>query len=282
MKTNPLDLAAETTTLATCWLIQRTDGAEYRYTDHDRAIEVAGQGVPVDGTYLTAVGYETGEIQARADLSVDELTVGCVLDNEQITDAELRAGLFDYAAVRLFMVDWASPDGGIIKLRRGTLGEIAIAEGRFQAELRGMMQPVQQVVGEAFSPLCRADLGDSRCGVNLAAYTVTGTLTAVTDRTVVTDSARGEADGYFDNGVLTFTSGPNAGATREVKVYASGQFTLHQPAPYLAEVGDGYSVVPGCQKTIETCKAKFDNVINFRGEPQVPGVDEAFNYPNAR
>jgi len=282
VKTNPLNLDAETTTLATCWLIERADGATYRYTDHDRAIEVTGQGAPVDGTYLTAVGYETGEIQARADLSVDELTVGCVLDSEQITDAELRAGLFDYAAVRLMLIDWSAPGAGIVKLRRGTLGEIAIGQGRFKAELRGMTQAVQQVVGEAFSPLCRADLGDSRCGVNLASYTLTGTLTAVTDRTVVSDSARAEADGYFDNGVLTFTSGPNAGNAREIKVFAAGQFTLHQPAPYIAEVGDGYSVVPGCQKTIEVCKAKFDNVINFRGEPQVPGVDEAFNYPNAR
>ena len=282
MKTTPLTLDAEVTTLATCWLIQRADGATYRYTDHDRAIEVTGQGTPVDGTYLTAVGYETGEIQSRGDLSVDELTVGALIDSEQFTDAELRGGLFDFAQIWLMLVDWSNPAAGIVKLRRGTLGEIALAEGRFHAELRGMTQAVQQVVGEAFSPACRADLGDSRCGVNLASFTVTGTLTAVTDRTVITDSARAEADGHFDNGVLTFTSGPNAGNAREVKVFASGQFILHQPAPYLAEVGDGYSVHAGCQKTIEVCKAKFDNVINFRGEPQVPGVDEAYNYPNAR
>jgi len=282
VKTNPLNLAAEVTTLATCWLIQRTDGAEYRYTDHDLPIEITGEGTPYEGTYLTAVGYEAGEIQSRGDLSVDELTVGALIDSEQFTDAELRAGLFDYAGVWMMLVDWSSPATGIVKLRRGTLGEIKLAEGRFEAELRGMMQSIQQVVGEAYSPLCRADLGDSRCGVNLASFTVTGTLTAVTDRTVIADSARGEAGGYFDNGVLTFTSGANSGNSREVKVFAAGQFTLHQPAPYLAEVGDSYAVHAGCQKTIEVCKAKFDNVINFRGEPKVPGIDEALNYPNAR
>jgi len=282
VKTNPLTLDTETTTLATGWLLQRLDGTLYRFTDHDTAVVIAGQGAPIDGTYLSAIGYSTAKIESRADLSVDELTVGAVLDDTAIRDDELRAGLFDYASVWLFLVDWASPGDGILKLRRGTLGEVGVAEGRYHAELRGLAQFLQQTIGESHSAACRADLGDARCGVSLGGITDTGTLTGVTGQAQITDSARAEADGHYDNGVLTMTDGPNAGAAREVKAFSGGAFTLHQPLPWLPETGDAYQVHAGCQKTLDDCRDKFDNVINFRGEPHVPGQDEILAYPNAR
>jgi hypothetical protein len=38
--------------------------------------------------------------------------------------------------------------------------------------------------------------------------------------------------------------------------------------------GNGYSVYPGCKKRlIADCKTKFANVVNFRGEPYVPGEE---------
>jgi hypothetical protein len=63
----------------------------------------------------------------------------------------------------------------------------------FRAELRGLSQALSQQIVELYTPDCRADLGDARCKVNLAALTVTGAITAVTDRRSFADSARGEA-----------------------------------------------------------------------------------------
>ena len=34
----------------------------------------------------------------------------------------------------------------------------------------------------------------------------------------------------------------------------------------------------GCDKTFATCKAKFDNALNFRGFPHLPGNDAAYAY----
>lgn len=281
MKTTPLTLAAETTSLATCWLLQRRDGAYYRYTDHDQAIDVVGQGAPIDGTYSTAVGYSAAQIESRGDLSVDEMSVGATLDDDGLLEDELRAGLFDYAGVWLFLVDWSDPSLGIVKLRRGSLGEITLARGRFQAELRGLAQALQQTIGEAYSAACRADLGDARCGVDLGAITVSGTLTSATDRSTVADTARTEPAGWFDNGVLTLESGANLGVSREIKTFDGTTFALHQALPWDAEAGDDYIAVSGCQKTLDDCAGKFDNVINFRGEPALPGQDEVLKIPDA-
>ncbi len=36
---------------------------------------------------------------------------------------------------------------------------------------------------------------------------------------------------------------------------------------------------PGCDKRAETCREKFDNFLNFRGFPHIPGEDWLISYP---
>src|SRR5208282_842282 len=84
----------------------------------------------------------------------------------------------------------------------------------------------------------------------------------------------GATSGYFDNGVVTWLTGNNAGLSMEVQSYVPGQVILFQPMPYLIQVGDTYTISAGCDYSFATCKARFNNVLNFRGEPYVPGVDQ--------
>jgi uncharacterized phage protein (TIGR02218 family) len=44
--------------------------------------------------------------------------------------------------------------------------------------------------------------------------------------------------------------------------------------PYTIETGDRFTIVAGCDKSSKTCIEKFNNIINFRGEPDVPGTDK--------
>ena len=155
-------LAGETTTLATLWRVVRRDGVVFTFTDHDQNITYGGE------TYLAALGYERSAIASASDLAVDEGELLGLLDAASIDPAELRAGLWDFAAVRIFAVNRADLTQGEVKLRRGTLGEVtARDDGSFRAELRGLAQPLQATVGSLYQPECRADLGDARCKVPL-------------------------------------------------------------------------------------------------------------------
>ena len=58
--------------------------------------------------------------------------------------------------------------------------------------------------------------------------------------------------------------------------------SLFLPALYPIQVGDAFTIRPGCDKTFATCQAKFDNAINFRGFPHVPGNDQVLSYPDAQ
>jgi uncharacterized phage protein (TIGR02218 family) len=54
--------------------------------------------------------------------------------------------------------------------------------------------------------------------------------------------------------------------------------TLFEPMYYEIQVGDTYEVHQGCDKYLATCRDVWNNVVNFRGEPHIPGRDKALDY----
>lgn len=261
-------LAGEATTLATLWRLTRRDGVVMGFTDHD--VDLICDGI----THRAASGFTPTALATRADLSVDGLEIQGLLDADDITEEDLLAGVYDGATVDVMLVNHADPGMGTLYLRRGVIGEVQVTDVGFTAELRGMMEGFSRQVGQLYSPTCRASLGDSRCRVDLTAYTVEGAVSSAADRRSFTDSGRAEAAGHFMHGLLTWTGGANAGAAMEVKSFgAGGQFALFLPMRHDIAPGDGYRVSAGCDKTFATCRDRFDNAINFRGEPHVPGLD---------
>ena len=55
--------------------------------------------------------------------------------------------------------------------------------------------------------------------------------------------------------------------------------TVVDPFPFQIKAGDLLEVHAGCDKRFVTCRNKFSNVENFRGEPHLPGVDAILDYP---
>jgi uncharacterized phage protein (TIGR02218 family) len=261
-------IAGEVTTLATCWKLTRRDGTITGFTSHDRDITYLGL------IYQASSGFTPSAVANNSELSVDNLDIEGVIDSSSITESDIGAGLYDYAQIEIFMVNYNDTSQGALNLRTGWLGEVQFGRGRFVAEVRGLMQNLAQAIGELYSPSCRAKLGDSRCKVSMAAFTLTGSVTSVISNQIFSDSTRGEDDGWFNGGKITFTSGNNDGLSMEIKEYRNKQIILVLPMPFSVASSDSYSMQAGCDKSFETCAAKFTNAINFRGEPHVPGVDK--------
>ena len=104
--------------------------------------------------------------------------------------------------------------------------------------------------------------------------TVTGAVSAVEASYAFTDSSKSQPNGYFSDGTVTFTSGANIGLSMEVRDFTSGRFGLFLPMPNVIAVGDTYTAVAGCDKLFDSCVNRFNNAVNFRGEPHVPGTDK--------
>ena len=273
-------LTQEVTTLCTCWSITRRDSVSFYFTDHDQDLVIGGN------TYLAELGYQRTAIQSNADMSVDNLDLQGILDSSTLTVDDLRTGLFDFAEIRIFVMNWADLTQGILQMRFGYLGDVTVTpSGTFTTQLRGLTQLLQQNVGELYTPWCRADLGDARCKIDLVGggWQKTATVTAVTDEANFNISVTEPraVDGWFNEGVVTFTSGDNDGRSIEIKTWtqSGGAVQLHLPMPQPITVGDTLTLYPGCDKTVGTCVSRFNNVVNFRGEPYVPGADAMLATP---
>lgn len=265
-------IAGETTTLAYLFRITRTDGVIKRFTTHDVDITYSGF------VFESSASFSALAIQTTAGLEVDNTDIDVLIDSAGITEADIMAGLYDFAVVEIFQVNYMALGDGQLNLRKGRLGEVSIRRGVFGAELRGLTQHLQQTIGRIYQRKCDADLGDARCLINLAPFTVTGTVTLATSRQVFTVSSAPTLPG----GKLTWTSGLNNGFGMEVKTIAGSVITLFLAMPYDVAIGDAYTVFAGCDKKLSTCRDVFNNVINFRGHGHyIPGSDYPFRYPDA-
>jgi len=274
-------LAGEVTTLAMCWKLTRRDSTMLGFTDHDRDITFNLV------LYKASTGFTPGAIENDGSLHVDNVDVEGMLSSGSITEPDILAGLYDFAELEIFGVNYTDLTQGAIKLRRGWLGEVSLHKHHFVVEVRGLTQRLSQTIGELYSASCRATLGDNRCKVNMAAHTVTGTVDSAGSPSQFSDMARTEASDMFTFGTVTFSSGANNGLAMEVKEYRhneaiGGQITLALPMPYPILVGDGYTLTKGCDKTLATCLGRFTNVVNFRGEPLVPGIDRMLETAGTR
>jgi len=272
-------LNSGTTTLCHCWKLTRRDDLVLGFTDHDE--DVSFGGVTFEGT----AGMSASSIESSSGLAVDNLDVAGALNSESLTEEDLASGLYDDADVEIWRVNWAAPSQRVL-MRKGNLGEVARGRTGFRAEIRGLAHKLGQPIGRIYQFTCDAAVGDSRCTVNLSttAYEGAATINDVKDQRIIEVSGlEAFASDWFARGVVTFTSGANAGRAFEVRGHinngATATLELWQPASDTIAVGDDLTVTAGCDKSFATCRAKFSNGVNFRGFPLMPGNDFVTSYP---
>lgn len=267
-------LQGETTTFAVFWSIARKDGQVFRYTSHDRDV--------VDGsdTYRAASGILPSNVAASVGKGVDNLQIAGLISAGDITDADLLNGLFDDAEVVIFVNSYEDMTLDPIVLAKGYVGEVKAGRGYFEVEVVSLIARSGQAIGKVCSPLCRVkQLGDAECGVDLAPFQFTGAVAASTSKSIFTTTSAGivgKAEFYFAYGTLEWLTGPNAGKFVEVRTNDDTnpmEIVLWEIMPFPIGAGDTFEITAGCDRRLESCRDKFANVLNFRGEPFVPGND---------
>lgn len=277
MKSLSVALAAhyqqDTTTLATCAKATLRNGTVLGYTGHISELTISAL------LYVPGLIDNPSAVQSTAGTDVDNLELLGVFEPGVISPADIDAGLWDFAALEFFRVNYLDLTMGTDPLRKGTLGEVRHGKTQFSADLMGMAQRLTQRVGRIIMPTCDVELGDAKCKKDLGAFTngiVATTVTSVTSRRVFAASALTMADGWFENGTITFTGGANTGLAREVKTsLATGALEMQESFPYPVVSGDAISAKVGCLKRFtQDCRDKFSNTINFHGYHLVPGQDQ--------
>lgn len=272
-----------TTTLARAWAIHRKDGLVLGFTDHDQPLSFEGiRFRPDSGMTARAIMQATG-------LSVDNSEAEGALTDDAMTEADLMAGRWDSASLRMWEVDWADTRSRRLVFR-GSLGEVSRSGGAFRAELRGLSEPLNQARGRRFHPRCSAVLGDAKCRVDLTApsFGAEGIVDSVEADGRLTLINLGDFESsWFERGTVEVISGQAAGLRAQVKndlILPGGArvLDLWSALPEEPAAGDRVRVTAGCDKHATTCRQKFDNFLNFRGFPHLPSEDWLLSPDKAR
>lgn len=268
---NRLWFASELETVATFWRVLRGDGIMLGFTAHDHDLWFDG------ALHRAAPGMIPSAIRRLADFEPDSAEVQGALNHEAISAADLAAGRFDGAQVRVGLVDWESGESEI--LYRGAIGSVTEEEAGFTAELVSRKAELLRDFIPRTSPTCRAEFCGPGCNLSPVFHMHEATLSLVdlvsNSVTVVTDAAPVALVG----GHVRWLDGPHAGMRMEIMAAEADSLVLDTPLDDALGPGMRAMVREGCDHTLETCAGRFANAANFQGEPFLPGNDMIARYP---
>jgi uncharacterized phage protein (TIGR02218 family) len=264
----------EVTTLAHLIEITRQDGFVLRLTDCDFDLTVDGN------LYRSDIGFTATALLIGMNLNQTQgLTLDIGLQSDGITKSDLRMRRYDASSVLYYECDFTQPTDSKLLLFKGQIGRATYKDtGGAELEVLPFTDDNVRFADEVYSQTCRHSLGDSGCRFPVLSFGVTFTVTQVVNSTsFIVDTfgptAAGRPDeDYFGQGQLKWLTGDNEDWTSDILkgVFATTTLTTFFPAPVAVKVGDTGLMYPGCNKQLSTCFSKYDNVLNFGGEPYAP------------
>lgn len=253
------------------------DGTTLAFTDHDQTLAFDLGDGSVD--YEPDTGILPSDLALSTGFDADDMEVSGPI-GDVVTRTAVLGGRYDDAVVRYFLVNWSDLSQGAAKLVKGRIVLATVEGGRFKFTIHSEISKFSQNIGRVITGYCDADFGDARCGFTPA--TLAATVSAVTDERSFTVTFAGSyANDFWNKGTVSFDSGALLGC-RPVEIFdwtSGGVVTLWTGLVEAPEIGDTLTLTQGCEKTRAACFA-YDNVVNFRGFPDVPGSDQVLRYPN--
>ena len=268
-------LQQDTTNLVLCWKIARIDNIELCFTEASCDIKIKNQ------IYKASSGLSSSAIKEESNFSVDNLDIDGILDSENIKADDILKRLYDNAMIAVYLVDLTTEDKDQNKintlfLKRGYIGNIKIlGNDKFVAEINGFLETGKQGITCRYGMTCRANLGDERCQVNLESFSHQGFIIKVIDNKTFEGNTFQE-NGYFDYGSILIFQNMELFYQGNIKFFINQVFELLEPSTINLQPGMIYYASAGCDKSPNSCIKKFNNMINFRGEPHIPGIEKLY------
>ncbi|NOZ33044.1 MAG: DUF2163 domain-containing protein [Alphaproteobacteria bacterium] len=272
-------LGTGATSVCRCWAVTRMDGLVLGFTDHD--VDLGFDGI----SFAADAGLSARALEQTTGLAVDNTEALGVLSSASVNEDDIVAGRYDGAEVVAWLVNWADVSQRLV-LFRGQIGEIQRSAGAYQAELRGLSDALNQPQGRVYQKSCGAVLGDGACSFDLdtVGYSAAVPVEVVQGRKFFEFSGlAGFADRWFEKGQFRIESGAAAGLVGLVKndrLNGTDRVVeLWEAVRADVAVGDMVRIEAGCDRRVETCKLKFNNLLNFRGFISIPGEDWLLSVP---
>jgi hypothetical protein len=238
------------------------------------------------GSTTQEVGVDAQEMQLTFQPQWDDPGGVPLIAGYSIMQAA-QLGLLDNASIfysKLFMSKPSpgallSTSPGAVGWFLGAVSDIDFDRASVTVKLSSNLLVLSQVQmpRNLYQSGCVHTVYDAGCTLLKSAFTVSGAITVATNGGSILLTNLGQAADYFDLGVVTFTSGANAGLQATIKSFSSATINLSIPFPSPVAIGDTFTIYPGCDHLQATCTTKFNNLAHFKGMPYVPVVETLYD-----
>lgn len=273
-------LASNITTLCPIWKITSRDGVVAAYCAHTRntvgrLMNGASPFVFNGVTYKTSAAQPTRSM-SKIGLSPNSTQISGFFD-DLITREDVESGRWKLARVVLETVNYLDLSLGSTDILDGFTGKWSPYGNAYQVEVLSKATLLAQQIGEQTSP---TDRNPFPAGLDKAAWTITRGVVSSADRRHLVINGAVPDDHYYKYGVIKWLSGGNTHILgMEIKDNVGAAIELQLPVPRDIIAGDSVSLLAGYDGTREQARDKFDDMINFNGEPDLPGLKVIFTYP---
>lgn len=248
----------------------------WRYTS--AAVPVTHLGVP----YLPSqIG--PGGVSQSADMVKDTLSLKFPRDHE------FAAQFLGYSpdqitTVTVFRGHLNDPSGQFITYWKGRVASFKATGETISVECEPIFTSLRRPGLRArWQRSCRYALYHRGCGLDPEQFGSDGTCTSVDGVNIVVPEAAALPPGWLVSGMIKAPDG----VLRYIVNHSGANLTLIRPVDSLDKAvnggsgyGNGYGnfyggpvpvrVYPGCDHSMSTCEAKFDNLNNYGGFPWIP------------
>lgn len=258
-------LSSSTTKLTTCLLITLKSGEKLGLTEFNSVIWYKGQ------KYHPFYGYDRSALKQNLSLESDNVHIKGVFSSKEIY-AQCKKGLIDGAEISFFLIAPDRLQAKEMYLFKGYLADIHLKDYAFEFTMHSLKSILSYgSLTETYTPHCRAEFADERCKIALKKWQYEGHVEKIDNIyfSFTVEFSIPPTPNFIEGGLIEWQTGKNQYCVSEIKTYniQENLIILYLPLPYPIDIKDAFTLTIGCNKTAHMCKKRFNNFLNFRGDP---------------
>lgn len=241
------------------FLFDREGAQFWGYTSADTLQSYLGQN-------YDPIAIKRGKIEHSQDVLRNALTIVMPTDTEFVQQY-ISSPPTD--RVSLTIRRFHEGDAEIKSLWVGRVVNVAFKEAKVDVRCEPIHSSLKRPTLRRFYQMsCPYLLYGSLCGVTASAFKLTTTLSGVSGLTLTSTDFGLQVDGYYTGGYVELLSG-GVFNKRFITAHVGNNITVNLPLQD-AVVGSSVDTYPGCAHNVTICKDKFDNILNYGGQPWIP------------
>lgn len=208
-------------------------------------------------------GISDSGIRQTGESNVDGLKITAPADLEV---AALYRGMPPSGEVALTIFDLHYQEADFVVAWAGSIQSVSwLARDRCQVVCQSLSARMSmQGLRQGWERPCHRSLYDLGCTVNRDLFRVNTSIQSLTGAAVSNGAFASFPDGYFTAGFVEWSIGSGEYDRRAIERHNGSLLTLLGGTAGLGN-GQELRVYPGCDQTIQTCAARFNNHLNFGG-----------------